>query len=121
MSVESDAKPVLDEEIHLGEGREYVLGCPWCQAEWSYIHHTHVDVWWRDGEDSATGTHVASDDHHGLTVGRTMEGNPSRRRDGLAIEMWCELCEAASRLTIAQHKGQTIVCFRVVGKGKERS
>jgi len=39
-------------------------------------------------------------------------GNPSRRRDGLAIEFSCENCPAILELTIKQHKGETFFAWR---------
>jgi hypothetical protein len=44
-------------------------------------------------------------------------GNPSSRRDGLAIQFWCEGCgggksEDTIELTIAQRKGMTEMAWR---------
>jgi len=39
-------------------------------------------------------------------------GNPSSRRDGLAIKFWCEGCPAVLELTVEQHKGQTFLAWR---------
>jgi hypothetical protein len=39
--------------------------------------------------------------------------NPSERRQGLAIAFSCEDCDAKLELTIAQHKGNTIVEWRL--------
>ncbi|HXU03825.1 MAG TPA: hypothetical protein VN903_22825, partial [Polyangia bacterium] len=38
--------------------------------------------------------------------------NPSGRRDGIAIDLWCESCKEGSTLTIAQHKGMTAIGWR---------
>jgi hypothetical protein len=38
--------------------------------------------------------------------------NPSWRRDGIAIEFCCEGCGSIGELTIAQHKGVTLVGWR---------
>ena len=39
-------------------------------------------------------------------------GNPSWRRHGLAICFECEFCGRTSELTIAQHKGQSLLAWR---------
>jgi hypothetical protein len=55
---------------------------------------------------------------HGLAtikaVASNGSGNPSERRDGLAVPFWCETCEGNSELMIAQHKGQSFVGWRKV-------
>jgi hypothetical protein len=38
--------------------------------------------------------------------------NPSLRRHGLAIAFACEICAGRSELTIAQHKGATLIEWR---------
>ena len=45
------------------------------------------------------------------SIDTDLKGNPSARRDGLAIRFWCESCDARPVLTIAQHKGSTLVEF----------
>jgi hypothetical protein len=46
-------------------------------------------------------------------------GNPSRRRDGLAVRFWCEQCGSVSELTIAQIKGASFVGWRILRRGNE--
>ena len=36
-------------------------------------------------------------------------GNPSSRRDGVAIELICEECHQSTEISFAQHKGETYV------------
>lgn len=82
------------------------LRCPSCGGEW--IHHERVEVFERKHEDSDDGLHV-------IVVGQEigidphMKGNPSLRRDGISVTFWCEGCPNRSILTIAQHKGVTVV------------
>jgi hypothetical protein len=39
-------------------------------------------------------------------------GNPSSRRDGIAVRFWCEACKAKPELLIEQSKGNTYVRWR---------
>jgi hypothetical protein len=86
------------------------LVCPGCGEE--YLHHGRVVVYSRE-EDSS------------LVVRTTIDGtaleqfqvenssdNPSSRRDGLTIAFWCEGCDKTHELTIAQHKGSSLVRWR---------
>jgi hypothetical protein len=87
-----------------------VLQCPHCGTE--YTHQYCVEIFWRDKEDSDTGCHVVS--YNNLEPQVTLNSDymcesPSLRRDGLIIRFVCEACEKHSALTIAQHKGQTLV------------
>ena len=89
------------------------LHCPACG--FFYLHHIKVDVFSRMQEDSPTGLHVAVDGtsvaiDHGADC---KDGNPSMRRDGLAVYFTCEGCEAVSVLTLVQHKGNTILDIKV--------
>ena len=44
-------------------------------------------------------------------------GNPSDRRHGLAVAFTCEACPFQGELTVAQHKGATLVGWRVPERG----
>lgn len=88
------------------------LRCYRCDS--NYLHHGDVKVYTRDTEDATDGVRVeVTRGHRGpiSTVSRTtMHGNPSSRRDGIAISMECEECGALARpLVIVQHKGQTLM------------
>lgn len=95
------------------------LYCPSCRSD--CIHHDGVDVFERS-EDARYGTRVrvrgvdlplaqrappprAAE----VTVDATLDGNPSSRRQGVTIRFWCEQCSQRSVLTIAQHKGSTLI------------
>jgi hypothetical protein len=80
------------------------VACPSCGGD--FLHHTSVTTYWRAGEDADRGLRVESSAKSTLTTTDTT-GNPSSRRDGLAIEFWCEACAALPRLLLAQHKGNT--------------
>jgi predicted RNA-binding Zn-ribbon protein involved in translation (DUF1610 family) len=89
------------------------LICPRCQT--AYLHHAGVVVYDR-GEDGSTviETKVASGKVE-MRPTPASTTNPSSRRDGLAIQFWCENCgEKPIELTIAQHKGTTEMGWRYV-------
>lgn len=103
-------------------GCEDAIMCPHCSGE--FMHHVGVDIYERH-EDRDSGTHVAvygvdtnDRDSHlnkaSVVVDTSMDGNPSPRRQGLTIQLWCEGCQSQLELSVAQHKGQTLVNFDVV-------
>ena len=85
------------------------------------LHHDEVTVFERR-EDASEGLRVkvvCVDRQHDdaplprLTVDTSMRGNPSARRQGVLIGLWCESCGKRSSLTISQHKGATyLACGR---------
>jgi hypothetical protein len=97
-------------------GDESELMCPRCGSQ--YLHHTGVTVFSR-GEDrdplvrvNVIGTSVTTE-----VVAAGASGNPSGRRDGLAIQFMCEQCNKSDKpqvleLTVAQHKGLTLLAWR---------
>jgi len=79
-----------------------------CASCGSYlIHHSKVEIWDRD-EDEEKGLHVCVD-FEDVSIDRSMAGNPSDRRHGLAIYFWCENCKANNALVLSQHKGNTFI------------
>lgn len=86
-----------------GYGAE--LCCPRCGS--NFLHHDKIEVFERP-EDAAHGLHVAISDSK-ATVDTHLDKNPSRRRDGLLVTFWCEGCHGICALTIAQHKGVSLV------------
>lgn len=86
-----------------GYGSE--LLCPRCGT--NYMHHEKVDIFERS-EDAKTGLRVSVSNSK-ASIDTSLEGNPSARRDGLIVTLWCENCHCISELSIAQHKGQTYV------------
>jgi hypothetical protein len=86
------------------------LLCPKCGND--FLHHADVIVY--DRREDADDTRVTT---IGATINVAMvpnarSGNPSSRRDGLAIEFECEGCHGQFELTIEQHKGQTYLNWR---------
>lgn len=87
------------------------------------IHHISVDVFHRP-EDAGTGHHLsvatAASHKDAVTQGEFMfrhdpeydmrKGvNPSSRRHGVTVRFGCEHCRGLSQLSIAQHKGSSII------------
>lgn len=95
-------KPKLS-EYNVVKGSE--LLCPRC--EFKYLHHHQVDIYERE-EDAALGLHVEVTNGQVVTD-TNLSGNPSSRRDGIIISLWCEGCNAKLLLKIAQHKGVTLI------------
>ena len=92
------------------EDGEALLYCPECES--SYLHHTEVTVFSRPIEDGpVTATRVHSNASVHVLPGH-WKGNPSSRRDGVAIRFYCENCDLEAQLTIAQHKGETLLAWR---------
>lgn len=82
------------------EGSGAELLCPKCG--FNYLHHDSVEVF-DCGEDATNGVHVTVSD--GIAkMDTSLTGNPSRRRHGLNIYLWCEGCSAKSVLSVSQHK-----------------
>lgn len=86
---------------------EKVLQCPCCQKG-EYLTHSTIDVFQRH-EDEEECLHTRTDGFVTTTKKTKGRGNPSSRRHGLSVELICEMCEGRSRLTLAQHKGTTIM------------
>ena len=90
-------------------GQDTILQCPFCGGE--NLHQCSVEVWQRVREDAELEiNHVKITEgmHYGeVTIDSEIEGNPSQRRDGVAVGFWCETCPFEFRLLIWQHKGTT--------------
>lgn len=93
---------------------EDLLICPSCGE--TTLHHGKVEVFSRDGEDSQTGRHVVVESNGWVNTDNSMGRNPSLRRDGILIHFWCECCADKSVLSIAQHKGATLIASGIVSE-----
>ena len=99
--------------------------CPHCGG--NYLHQSHVSIFNPDGytlewdektktyENKARTrvTHVMEDNT--ITTARVPPehtNNPSRDRNGMLIEFWCEGCEEKPTLAIFQHKGMTYLGWK---------
>lgn len=82
-----------------------LLCCAGCGG--TYLHHDRIEVFNRSKEDALTGVRVRVAGLRVATGPDAHKGNPSSRRDGVAIRFWCEQCPALTDLLVAQHKGQT--------------
>ena len=95
---------------------ELYLACPNCNSPHG-MHHDAVTVYSRPKED-AKETFVTKVDGivSTVTIAPSDGKNPSDRRDGIAIDLWCEACGTTGmQLTIEQHKGVTIIKTRIDG------
>jgi hypothetical protein len=91
-----------------------VLLCPNCNQ--INLHHDKTTVFDRDEDAEVTSvTEVYGGNPILRSLSSSVAGNPSLRRDGVAIRFWCEHCSAVSEMTIAQHKGESLVAWRTVG------
>ena len=98
-----DALNLLDDNF------EFCCSNPDCKSP--MMHHDQVNVYCRDDEDLETGImyQVEVDDQKVKGFNDDMAGNPSSRRDGIVIWLWCERCDVITALCISQHKGNTLI------------
>jgi hypothetical protein len=97
------------------EGREYSycdigVECAYCGCD--NTHHKKVVVYSRAGEDAEHGRKIEINTNIGNVkqfAKSNMINNPSPRRGGIVIELWCEGCEQTTNLNIYQHKGKTFI------------
>jgi hypothetical protein len=81
-----------------------------------YLHHSYIVVFHRDGREDARRTletHVDGRTTKRKIMPSAVSDNPSMRRDGIFIGFHCEQCGTHAELTIAQHKGQSLVEWRL--------
>ena len=91
------------------------LTCP--QFHGQYLHHDVITVFEREREDAPSQALVVAGRRQVSSVDDPRAGNnPSTRRDGVPIRFWCETCPAISELTMAQHKGLSLLEWRPVGR-----
>jgi len=95
--------------VEINFKNQYLLCCPECGNMWA--HHGAVTVYTRDGEDGkVTKIRVNPDGTVQQNVGKT--SNPSSRRDGIAIQFYCEKGCIPREITIEQHKGLCSLAWR---------
>jgi hypothetical protein len=112
---DSDAwNKLLKDQSNAGYTIGTVLHCPNCG--FNYLHHEAVTVYDRGEDAEQTGrTEISGVNRVVMSiVSSDKSGNPSSRRDGLAIRFWCEGCPAKPELTVVQHKGETYLAWRNV-------
>ncbi|EBG7972363.1 hypothetical protein FJJ57_22140 [Salmonella enterica subsp. enterica] len=83
------------------------LLCPACDSE--YLTYDAVHIFNRK-EDAKYGQHVTVYDGE-VHQDVYMSDNPSPRRGGIRIKFYCERCEGAFYLVLAQHKGTTQISW----------
>ena len=96
------------------------LVCPSCGSP--FTHQGTVEVWNRDEDEDREGVTVATDGATGIVAAGH---NPSDRRRGVRVWFECEVCPVKFAVTIAQHKGQTIMGFErepaVIGRPRRNA
>ena len=86
---------------------QQALCCPHCESP--FMHQGRVRVWQRR-EDATAGTYAEVNGKDSeLSHGNLPVGNPSRRRQGLTIDLECEGCGRYAMLAVTQHKGNTFI------------
>ena len=90
------------EPLRFGEPTE--LLCPSCGHQ--FTHQGTVEVWNRTEDEDREGVTVGPDGATGIVAAGH---NPSARRQGIRVWFECETCPVKFAVTIAQHKGQTIM------------
>lgn len=90
---------------------ETSIKCPNCGC--TELHQRKIFVFCRE-EDAEQYTRIEVDNITGETRASIAKkgNNPSVRRQGLSIEFDCEGCSVKSILTIAQHKGVTLIDWK---------
>lgn len=106
--MEASKKQRAISEYPLGE---FFVGCANCGGD--FMHQRDVEVYRRDAEDSATGIHawVRGVD---IVTSKSVEGNPSGRRDAVVLSFECEQCGSKTVLEFTQHKGTEHISVSVV-------
>lgn len=101
----------MSDEVKIGCGE---LACPRCGH--NYVRVEMVTLY-RRGDDAEI-TEIVRADMYGKSlhvdaVASDMSGNPSARREGLSLQIRCEECKHPVTLNIAQHKGVTLLNWRL--------
>ena len=107
-------------ESHVANGGTVLCGngallCPNCSEnadDAAYLHFDRVTVHAREEDGDPDTTVVEFPDRPSQGAQRPSQhvpSNPSRRRSGIVVEGWCEHCSGRWELTLAQHKGQTLI------------
>lgn len=96
--------------MQTGYGTE--IACPSCGSE--NLHQYKVNVFNRK-EDAKEGLTVIIE-NFSVNQNTSMNDNPSPRRQGITVDLWCEECDANSVISIIQHKGVTF--FNLFDSGK---
>jgi hypothetical protein len=106
---ETTTLPTVELAPGCGIGQE--LRCPRCG--YTDLHHGRVTIFDRNEDAEMTVvTTVAGGLAEAHLLPSDTAGNPSFRRDGLAIAFACEGCGDDLELTIAQNGGSSTVAWR---------
>ena len=112
MAVAVSSYPVGELRIDAQDG---VLACPKCGYDYTHIDRVTVHSRREDASEADTNVTVAEvydEVPESDTLPRKVPDNPSARRSGIVIDGQCE-DGCRFQLTIAQHKGQTLIGTRL--------
>jgi hypothetical protein len=99
-----------NEIVCSSRGNECAPACPRCGN--NYLHHGKIVAYERC-EDAPRVLRIEVGGGGARLEWVTNDSrNPSTRRHGLSIEFCCENCGRNSELTIAQHKGESLLGWR---------
>jgi hypothetical protein len=88
-----------------------LLTCPHCRGP--YLHHGAVRCYDREEDAEVTTVSTVADGQCSVKLlPSNAVRNPSGRRHGLAIAFECEGCASYLELTLAQHKGISMLEWR---------
>lgn len=112
----------VKKELTFSDDWRDTLSCPHCRHD--YLHHVGIEMF-NISEGSRTGDHIEIYDNTSMgwsymntivpnnNVDGNMKDNPSSDRSGLLVLFSCESCGTLSKLAIAQHKGQSLIHWRI--------
>lgn len=107
-TLEAVTQGLLKGLMTAGLSEDATLLCSHCGDP--YTHFKDVRIY-RRSEDKDEGLRLNVDMEGGPVVISTAmgSGNPSSRRSGVVLTVWCENCDAVTAVSFAQHKGETFV------------
>jgi hypothetical protein len=86
---------------------EKLIICEHCGSE--YTHQTKTTIYERE-EDAEFGKKYTINNMGFRCFNKSkLKHNPSLRRQGITIDLFCECCHNITKLNIVQHKGQTLI------------
>ena len=83
--------------------------CPICNG--AFTHHSDVIIYDRSEDDEHTTRIETNSGGVDLVEEKSNSNNPSSRRHGIRIAMFCEVCGDLPDLAIRQHKGCTEIAW----------
>ena len=111
MVIRGTTEDVLEDGTVDSTLSEGTLRCPNCSCGGTNLQYDRVTTHSREEDGVATVVVVDVPNTDTRLAIQAQAGNPSERRSGVVVEGWCELCGGRWVLTLAQHKGGTVVAL----------